>query len=143
MSKADIKIRVTDWKNDRKTLEKIRRLVFIEEQHVPDDLEWDEEDNTSTHFVVALVDKAVATARLTANGQIGRMAVLAEYRNQGIGNKLLYFVLQHAASLGYKQIYLHAQVTAIPFYEKQGFTAFGNIFYEANIPHREMSLKIC
>ncbi len=143
MSKANIKIRITDWKNDKKCLENIRRLVFIEEQNVPEELEWDEDDNLSTHFIVTLDDKIIATARLKPDGQIGRMAVLAEYRNQGIGYKLLHFVLQHAASLNLKQVYLHAQVTAIPFYEKQGFTAFGNVFYEANIPHREMSLKIC
>ena len=77
------------------------------------------------------------------HGQIGRMAVLAEYRNQGIGYKLLQFVLQHASRLNLEQVFLHAQVSAIPFYEKHGFTAVGNIFYEANIPHREMSLKIC
>ncbi len=143
MSKNIIKIHIADWNNDNVCLTNIRRLVFIEEQHVPEELEWDEDDNTSTHFIVTIDNKAVATARLTANGQIGRMAVLAEYRNQGIGNKLLKFVLQHAVSLGLKQVYLHAQVSAIAFYEKLGFTATGDIFYEANIPHREMSLNFC
>ena len=143
MSETNIKIRIADWNNDNVCLTKIRRLVFIEEQHVPEELEWDEEDNTSTHFIVTIDNKAVATARLKPDGQIGRMAVLAEYRNQGIGHQLLDFVLQHAVSSGLKQVYLHAQVTAIPFYEKQGFTATGDIFYEANIPHREMSLNFC
>ena len=140
---TNIKIRIADWKNDNKNLKTIRRLVFIKEQNVAEELEWDNNDDSSTHFLVTVDNKAIATARLTTDGQIGRMAVLAEYRKLGIGYKLLHFVLQHAASLNLKQVYLHAQVSAIPFYEKQGFTAFGNVFYEANIPHREMSLKIC
>lgn len=141
MPKVEIKIRIADWKNDKKILATIRRLVFIEEQNVPEELEWDEHDDSSTHFIVTLDDKAIATARLKPDGQIGRMAVLAEYRNQGIGSKLLQFVLQSNASQNLKQFYLHAQVEAIPFYEKQGFTAHGKIFYEANIPHREMLKK--
>ncbi len=141
MPKVEIKIRIADWKNDKKILATIRRLVFIEEQNVPEELEWDEHDDSSTHFIVTLDDKAIATARLKPDGQIGRMAVLAEYRNQGIGSKLLQFVLQSNASQNLKQFYLHAQVEAIPFYGKQGFTAHGKIFYEANIPHREMLKK--
>ena len=140
---TNIKIRIADWKNDNKKLATIRQRVFIDEQNVPEELEWDNDDDSSTHFLATVDNRAIATARLTADGQIGRMAVLAEYRNQGIGYKLLHFVLQHAASLNFKQVYLHAQVSAIAFYEKQGFIAFGDIFYEANIPHREMSLKIC
>ncbi len=143
MARTNIKIRIADWNNDNKMLATIRRQVFIDEQNVPEELEWDKDDNTSTHFIASIDNKPIATARLTANGQIGRMAVLAEYRNQGVGKKLLHFVLQHVASISLKQVFLHAQITAIPFYEKQGFTAFGHIFYEANIPHREMSLKIC
>jgi len=143
MAKTNIKINIVNWGKNQTDLTKIRRLVFIEEQHVPEELEWDEDDNASTHFIVTIDNKAIATARLKPDGQIGRMAVLAKYRNQGVGSKLLHFVLQHAASLNLIQVYLHAQVTAIPFYEKQGFTTFGDIFYEANIPHREMSLKIC
>ena len=141
MSKANIKIRIANWNNDKKSLAQIRRHVFIEEQNVSEELEWDEYDDSSTHFLVTLADKVIATARLKADGQIGRMAVLAEYRNRGIGSELLHFVLQHAASLNLKQIYLHAQLDAIPFYEKQGFTAFGDIFYEANIPHLKMLKK--
>ena len=143
MSEANIKIRIADWNTEKNSLATIRRQVFIEEQHVPEELEWDEFDHSCTHFIVTLADKTIATARLKPDGRIGRMAVLAEYRHQGIGYRLLQFVLQHAARLNLKQVTLHAQVSAIPFYEKHGFTAVGKVFYEANIPHREMSLKIC
>jgi len=70
------------------------------------------------------------------------MAVLLPYRNPGIGSKLLRFVLKHAADRQLKQVTLHAQTTAIPFYEKHGFTVHSELFYEANIPHRGMLLKI-
>ena len=143
MSKATIKIRIADWNTEKNNLSRIRKQVFIAEQNVPEELEWDEFDHSSTHFIVTLADETIATARLKPDGQIGRMAVLAEYRHQGTGYRLLQFVLQHATGLNLNQVFLHAQVSAIPFYEKHGFTAVGHIFYEANIPHREMSLKIC
>ncbi len=143
MSKKDIRIRVADWYSDKESLADIRRRVFIEEQNVPVELEWDEFDESATHFLAALSGKTIACARLKTDGQIGRMAVLAEYRNQGIGQALLQFVLQEAATQALEEVSLHAQVSAIPFYEKQGFTTAGEIFFEANIPHREMLKKIC
>ena len=106
-------------------------------------MEWDEHDDSSTHFLATLDNKVIATARLKTDGQIGRMAVLAEYRNKGIGSKLLQFVLQTARQQKLKKIYLHAQLSAIAFYKKHGFIACGHVFYEAGIAHREMSKKLC
>ena len=143
MFKHDIKICITNWDSNNDSLVRIRRQVFIEEQNVPEDMEWDEHDSSSTHFLATLDNIVIATARLKTDGQIGRMAVLAEYRNKGIGSKLLQFVLLTAKQQKQKKVYLHAQVSAIPFYKKHGFTASGDIFYEANIPHREMSKEIC
>jgi len=143
MPSCHINIRVANWADDKTELAKIRRTVFIDEQKVPEELEWDKDDLRSTHFLVTINDTAVATARLKPDGQIGRMAVLSEYRHQGIGQKLLQYVLQNAASQNMKALYLHAQVDAVPFYEKQDFSAHGEIFYEAGIPHRAMSKNIC
>ena len=143
MSKHDVEIRIADWRADKDSLAQIRRLVFIEEQNVPEELEWDEFDDSSIHFLVTLEAQTIACARLKPDGQIGRMAVLAEYRNQGTGRKLLQFILQKAKQQKLKKVYLHAQVTAVSFYEKQGFIAVGDIFYEANIPHCEMLRKLC
>jgi predicted GNAT family N-acyltransferase len=143
MSEDNINIHIADWNAERNVLAKIRRQVFIEEQNVPEDMEWDEHDSLATHFLATLDNKVIATARLKTDGQIGRMAVLAEYRNKGIGSKLLKFVLLTAKQHKQKSVYLHAQLSAIRFYKKHGFTACGDIFYEANIPHREMSKKIC
>lgn len=142
MSEKGIKIRIADWLTDKDKLAQIRRLVFIEEQNVPEELEWDEFDDISIHFLVTQNDQLIACARLKPDGQIGRMAVLASHRNQGTGSSLLKFVLQQAVKTKLDKVYLHAQETAISFYEKHGFTAVGDIFYEANIPHREMLKKI-
>ena len=141
MSNGRLNIRVANWADDKEKLAKIRRAVFIDEQKVPEELEWDEYDPASTHFLVTINDNPVAVARLKPDGQIGRMAVLSEHRNQGIGRKLLQYVLQNAASQSLQQLYLHAQVDAVAFYEQQGFTAQGDVFYEAGIPHRAMSKK--
>lgn len=138
MPSNNITIKVANWSEEKSELSDIRRLVFIEEQNVPQEMEWDEFDETSTHFLVTLKNQAIACARLKADGQIGRMAVLAEYRNRGFGSKLLQFILTEADTQNINHVYLHAQVSAIPFYEKLGFVARGNIFYEADIPHREM-----
>ena len=143
MPENNIQIRVADWHTDKDMLEDIRRQVFVEEQKVPVELKWDEFDDTSIHFLVTDSDKAIACARLKTDGQVGRMAVLPGYRNRGIGQKLLQYVLQVAANQKLENVYLHAQVSAITFYEKQGFTADGETFFEASIPHREMFKKIC
>jgi predicted GNAT family N-acyltransferase len=137
-SQDDLVIRLADWNHDQQQLKHIRRKVFIEEQQVPESMEWDEFDSVSTHYLVTHDDTAIATARVKPDGQIGRMAVLAEFRRQGIGSRLLTFVLQNFRNHAATRLYLHAQVSAIPFYEKHGFTTCSSIFYEADIPHCEM-----
>lgn len=142
MSENGIKIRIADWHTDKDSLSLIRRQVFIEEQNVPEELEWDEFDESSIHFLATHDDQLIACARLKPDGQIGRMAVLATHRSQGTGSKLLRFVIQEAGKQKLNNVYLHAQESAISFYEKHGFIAVGDIFYEANIPHREMLRKM-
>jgi len=137
----DIKIRIATWQADREILAQIRRTVFIEEQNVPEALEWDEYDATATHFLVLDNNRVIATARLKPDGQIGRMAVLAAYRKRGVGSRLLNYVLQVAAQQNHRQIFLHAQTTAIAFYEKHGFKTYGELFDDANIPHQSMLLN--
>jgi len=141
MLSNNINIKIADWNNDKDQLSSIRRSVFIEEQNVPEEMEWDEFDESSIHFLVTLDGQTVACARLKKDGQIGRMAVLAECRHQGIGSKLLQLVLETASNQTIDPVYLHAQVNAISFYERLGFTCQGEVFFEANIPHREMFKK--
>jgi predicted GNAT family N-acyltransferase len=132
----------TDWQHGKDALSAIRRKVFIDEQHVPEQLEWDEDDDSATHFLARIGNRNVACARLTADGKIGRMAVLEQYRNQGIGQRLLQQVIAHARDEAYPTLYMHAQASATGFYEKAGFTVSGEPFMEAGIPHREMCLQL-
>ncbi len=138
MCESKIVIRLADWEKDKAALRAIRSQVFIKEQNVPEDMEWDEYDANATHFLAFENDREIACARLKTDGQIGRMAVLEDYRNDGTGTKLLQFVLQTIAEINLNEVYLHAQVTAIEFYEKHGFVSQGDVFYEAGIAHRAM-----
>ncbi|MGD2119910.1 MAG: GNAT family N-acetyltransferase [Chromatiales bacterium] len=142
MKTDDIHIKTTDWARDQAQLSAVRKQVFVEEQQVPLALELDEADATATHFLALTQQgQAVGTARLLANGHVGRMAVLADYRNQGVGSRLLQAVLSYARQQQMPDVYLHAQTSAINFYKKFGFVCRGDIFMDANIPHQTMSLQ--
>lgn len=129
----------TRWQDDKADLRHIRETVFIREQHVPDELEWDDEDPDSIHFLARdRENHALGCVRLTPSGQISRLSVLENYRNQGIGRALLDAVEAEARDRGMDEIFLHAQTHATSFYEAAGFTVTGGIFLEADIPHRQM-----
>lgn len=138
MKTADLEIKIADWSKDSEILKSIRKSVFIEEQNVPADLEWDGLDPDCVHFLVRMNNIPIATARLKADGQIGRMAIFPPYRRQGIGSRLLQFILLYAAKSNLSKVYLHAQVQVIDFYIKHGFETEGDEFMDAGIPHRAM-----
>ena len=135
-----IEIQIVDWHDQRDTLKAIRKSVFIDEQHVPKELEWDGRDTECTQFLLTIDSAPVATARLTPEGQIGRMAVLKNFRGKGFGSRLLATVIEQAKHAGHKQVFLHAQVSVIEFYQRHGFTACGDVFIDAGIEHRSMKL---
>ena len=137
-----LEIHIVDWHEQRNALQAIRKSVFIDEQHVPKDLEWDGRDTECTQFLASINSTPVATARLTPEGQIGRMAVLKDFRSKGIGSQLLAAVIEQAKHAGYKQVFLHAQVNVIEFYQQHGFIAEGDIFIDAGIEHRSMKLAL-
>lgn len=134
----DIEYCVTTWGADRPLLQAVRRKVFVVEQQVPEEEEWDEDDLVAVHVLATRNREPVGTARLTPAGKIGRMAVLSEVRSHGVGRRLLDLLVREASHRGMIQLHLNAQVQAIPFYEKAGFKAEGSIFLEAGIPHRRM-----
>ena len=120
-------------------LEAIRREVFIVEQRVPEEMEWDADDATSVHALALLEGHPVGCGRLLPDGHIGRMAVRAPHRSRGIGRALLQSLLAEARRRGMREVVLHAQTHALRFYEEQGFVADGPVVDEAGIPHRRMS----
>lgn len=116
----------------------IRKAVFVQEQGVPPELEEDATDPVAQHFLATIAGQAVATARLSPEGQIGRMAVLASHRGQGIGSALLCEVLRVANRQGLSHLFLHAQNSAVGFYRRHGFVTAGGTFVEAGIVHQLM-----
>jgi predicted GNAT family N-acyltransferase len=129
-----------EWARYHARLRKIRTIVFVHEQHVPEDLEWDGLDEDATHFLALdTAGRDVGCARLLPTGQIGRMAVLAAERNRGIGERLLAAAVAKAESLGFNEVFLHAQTHAVGFYERSGFGITGEPYTEAGIPHRSMT----
>jgi predicted GNAT family N-acyltransferase len=118
----------------------IRKKVFVIEQEVDEREEYDEFEPTSIHYLVFVNEVPVGTARwrITENGiKLERFAVLKEYRNAKAGRTVLLKVLEDVIPLE-KKIYLNAQVTAMKFYEREGFVAEGEMFLECNIKHFRM-----
>jgi predicted GNAT family N-acyltransferase len=121
----------------------IREKVFIEEQKVPRELEWDEWDERCDHVVAYDAQGlAIGTARLAPGGKLGRMAVLRDRRGLGVGAALLDALLGRARERSLARVTLHAQTHAAGFYRRFGFSERGGEFLEAGIPHVEMSLEL-
>lgn len=140
-----VTVRHADWQHqaDLDRLRVIRRRVFIDEQQVPESLEWDEFDAISLHVLAETASGvAVATGRLLPDGHIGRMAVLPEWRGRGVGLAVLQRLLTAARQRGDHSVRLNAQTHALGFYEKAGFVAEGPVFDDAGIPHRSMSCRL-
>ena len=124
----------------------IRRRVFIEEQHVPEEIEMDADDALAFHALATLDGVAIGCGRMVDHGasevKIGRMAVLQEFRNTGVGATILRFLIDRARDRGIRKAILHAQLTAEGFYLQEGFTPVGGVFEEAGIAHRLMERVI-
>ena len=141
-----LKILIKPWKEAQIDAFSILQEVFVQEQGVPAELELDEFDPAAFHALAFDNGCCIGTGRLMilvdGQAQIGRMAVLAQYRNQGIGLKLLERLTDLAKSHGANSILLHSQLSAIPFYEKLDFKPEGPTYDEAGIAHRNMILLL-
>ena len=137
-----IEIKQIDNPSDLEKAFAIRRQVFCIEQNVSEEIEMDEFDSIATHILAYIDGKAVGTARwrFTEDGvKMERFAVLKEYRGKSVGVALVNYTLDKI--IGSDFIFLNAQESVIKFYEKFGFVAVGNRFYEADIAHRKMILE--
>lgn len=141
-------VRLLTWETAQDDAGRIRRQVFVVEQAVPEDMEWDEWDPQSVHaLAVTSAGEITGTARLLpVDGEgcakIGRMAVLPEWRGRGAGTALLRALLAEARRHGTRRITLHAQMSAAGFYRNHGFIAQGAQFMEAGIRHVGMTLSL-
>jgi len=134
--KSGAKIVLGDWATLQKDAQAVRYTVFVLEQKIPAELEWDVMDTQCLH-AVAYDEKqqAIGTGRLLPDGHIGRMAVLASARNSGVGADILRSLMEQAKLRGDQIVQLNAQQSAEPFYVREGFARDGEIFMEAGIAH--------
>ncbi|MGH8619772.1 MAG: GNAT family N-acetyltransferase [Burkholderiales bacterium] len=131
------------WRTAETQLASIRRTVFVDEQRVPEALEWDGLDADCVHALATVLNGTpVGAGRLLPDGHIGRMAVLKDWRGRGVGGALLAELVAAAREAGHAQARLNAQVHALDFYARFGFVASGPVFDDAGIPHRGMTLEL-
>jgi predicted GNAT family N-acyltransferase len=133
-------VRIADFDADNAAIRRVRFAVFVDEQRVPPEIEIDERDESCVH-VLAFVDAAaIGTGRidLAQNGKIGRVAVLADCRGRGVGTALMQRLHAVARDQGLASVWCHAQLAAVPFYERLGYRSSGDVFEEAGILHKRM-----
>ena len=131
------------WETDQADLRAVRMAVFVVEQAIPESDEWDALDVPSQHLLARdAAGHPIGCGRLTPEHTIGRMAVLREWRGRGVGEALLRSLIEQARALGWSETVLHAQVQAMPFYARQGFVPFGDVYDECGIPHQRMRLEL-
>ncbi|OWQ92102.1 4-hydroxybenzoyl-CoA thioesterase [Roseateles aquatilis] len=135
--------RVGGWATLGQDAHGIRQSVFVEEQKIPAEMEWDAADESCTHAVAYnRLGRALATGRLLEHvpgvAKIGRMAVLSPMRGSRVGRQVLDALMQAGREQGYREVLLHAQLSAEGFYTRAGFQRRGPVFEEAGIAHVEM-----
>jgi predicted GNAT family N-acyltransferase len=143
MNISSFYIEPANYEVDFEDLRSVRKSVFVAEQHIPLEIEFDELD-PQCHHVLARNDqyRPIGTGRLSLDGKIGRMAVLHEWRRRGVGESLLRSLIDKARKLGLTEVTANAQLTALGFYEKFGFIKEGKAFIEAGIPHQTLRLLL-
>lgn len=132
----NLKMSLGSWEQQKVAARALRYEVFVVEQKVPVELEWDDMDAECLHAVVQ-DDRGepLGTGRLLPDGHIGRMAVRISARGSGAGGLILTSLMEEARRRGDHSVMLHAQLHAASFYERHGFQREGNVFEEAGIPH--------
>ena len=139
---ANIQISKVSWSEAENDLRAIRTPVFIEEQLVAPDFEWDELDASAVHLLAMQNSQPIACLRIIDFHKIGRMAVLKDWRGIGLGCALLLEAVAVCKNYGSKSIHLSAQKHAIEFYRKAGFEVTSLEYCDVHIPHVDMQLDL-
>lgn len=144
---ASVTIKTGTWADLGEDAGSVRAQVFIEEQGIPKEMEWDAADHAGTHAVAYnRLGMAIGTGRLLAHepgvGRIGRMAVNKVLRGTSVGRDILVALMAAAKTRGDTEVLLHAQTSAQGFYAVQGFVPRGPVFDEVGIPHQEMFARL-
>lgn len=134
--------RIVNFNDCAAVIHDIRHRVFTLEQGVDGRIDFDGRDADAVQVLVFDGNEPVATGRLLDDGHIGRIAVLAAHRGRGFGASVVTALIDQARQRDFTRVYLGAQVTAVPFYEKLGFVRDGEDYVEADILHTPMALPL-
>jgi predicted GNAT family N-acyltransferase len=138
-----ITVRAATWREDQAALQAVRIPVFVVEQKVDAREEFDEVDPICHHLLAINSNgDPIGTGRVDSHGKIGRMAVLPEWRQHGVGRAILQKAIEVARAHGLERVYLHSQVSAVGFYQREGFAGYGEQFFEAGIEHVAMERNL-
>lgn len=139
----DFRVEPADYRTDFQDLRRVREPVFVVEQQVPIELEWDALDPVCQHVIARdNANRPIGTGRLTPQRKIGRMAVLSEWRGRGVGEAMLVALIDAARAQRWPEVELNAQIGAVGFYAKYGFTPQGEEYDEVGIRHQTMRLQL-
>jgi predicted GNAT family N-acyltransferase len=141
-SLAQVKIMQVTWREAESFLRAVRTPVFIEEQLVAPDFEWDELDASAVHLLAMLNNEPIGCLRIINYHKIGRMAVLKKFRKNGLGAALLLEAVQICKLHQSKIITLSAQTHAIGFYQHCGFKVTSEVYQDLHIPHVDMQMAL-
>lgn len=139
-----MRVRDADFTADFASIRQVRSTVFIDEQRVPRDLEFDDRDVFCRHVLALDGDAAIGTGRLDIGygGKIGRVAVVATHRRSGVGRAIMLHLHDIARAERQVRLWCNAQLTAVPFYEGLGYRSVGPTFVEAGIDHVRMEYDV-
>ena len=137
-----VTIEQVSWQQAETHLRQVRTVVFIHEQLVTPEFEWDDIDSSAVHLLALHDNKPIGCLRIIHHQKIGRMAVLKPWRGKGVGNMLLKQAIELCRQHGSKQIVLSAQTHAMHFYQQAGFQITSGEYTDVQIPHVDMCLKL-
>jgi YbgC/YbaW family acyl-CoA thioester hydrolase len=146
-----VEMKVGAWADLGDDASQVRHEVFVEEQKIPKELEWDAADADAVHAVAYnRLGMPLATGRYLPYAaasrpgvvKVGRMAVKRVMRGAGVGRDVLFALMDAARTRGEKEVVLHAQRSAEAFYARLGYAVSGEPFEEAGIPHIEMHMRL-
>ncbi len=136
-------VSLVTWHDGQPLLKSIRESVFIVEQGVPAELEWDGLDEGARHaLAISHRGDAIGCGRMLSNGHIGRISVLPQWRKQKVGTAIMEALLAYAHNHDYQGVDVDAQTHAMPFYRKFEFVEHGEVFMDAGLPHIKMSMSL-
>ncbi|MDX8379437.1 MAG: GNAT family N-acetyltransferase [Gallionella sp.] len=140
---ANFTVSLVCWHDGEPLLKHVRATVFICEQAIPAELEWDGFDEECRHaLVLSAQGEAIGCGRMGAEGHIGRIAVLPTWRKQKVGTAIMEALLDYARTHDYHQVDVDAQTYAMPFYHGFEFVEQGEVFIDADLPHIKMQLSL-